>query len=68
MECGQVREADSICSIFITGIFRNCLQEGELGKVRFQAGKLGHTPKLMPKFIMFIFKAEEYWGGCQGQV
>ena len=41
---------------FITGIFRNCLQEGKLGKVRFQARKLGHTPKLMPIFIMFTFK------------
>ena len=55
MECGQVREADSTCSIFISGIFRNCLQEGEAG----------HTPRLMPKFIMYTFKAEEYWGGCQ---
>ena len=42
---------------FITGIFRNCLQEGELGKVRFQAGKLEHIPDLLPIFIMFVFKA-----------
>ena len=53
---------------FITGIFRNYLQEGELGKVRFQAGKLEHTPELMPTFIMFVFKAGNIGGGCQGQV
>ena len=32
------------------------------GKLRFQAGKLDTLLKLMPEFIMYTFKAEEYWG------
>jgi hypothetical protein len=57
MECGQVKRLTAYALSFITGIFRNYLQKGELVKVGFLAGKLGNTPKLMPMFIMSVFKA-----------
>ena len=52
---------------FITGISRNCLQEETGGRVRFQAGKLGHTPTHANIHNVYI-QGEEYWGRCQGQV
>ena len=67
-ECGQVRRVDSTGSIFISGIFRNHFQEGELGKVKFQAEKLENIPDLLPICIMFVSKQGILGIGCQGQI
>ena len=67
MECGQVKKANSICSISLQEFLEIVYRRKTGGRVRFQAGKLGHTPTHANIHNVYI-QGEEYWGRCQGQV
>ena len=68
MECGQVKKANSICSISLQEFLEIVYRRENWGQGKIPSGKAGTYSKTHANIHNVYIQTEEYWGGCQGQV